>query len=49
MMNIKIVILGLLEPKPIIAEKDLLDSLTYGSVYGGSINLTSNTPFGVVI
>ena len=34
MMNIKIVILGLLEPKPIIAEKDLLDSLTYGAERG---------------
>lgn len=28
---------------------DSLDSLAYRSVHGGSINLTSNTPFGVVI
>ena len=28
---------------------DLSHHRTYGSVYGGSINLTSNTPFGVVI
>ena len=28
---------------------DLSHHRTYGSVYGGSINLTSNTPLGVVI
>ena len=28
---------------------DLSHHRTYGSVYGGSINLTSNTPFGVVV
>ena len=28
---------------------DLSHHRTYGSVYGGSINLTCNTPFGVVI
>lgn len=28
---------------------DLSHQRTYGSVYGGSINLTNNTPFGVVI
>ena len=28
---------------------DLSHHRTYRSVYGGSINLTSNTPFGVVV
>ena len=28
---------------------DLSHHRTYGSVYGGSINLTNDTPFGVVI
>ena len=28
---------------------DLSHHRAYGSVHGGSINLTSNTPFGVVI
>ncbi len=28
---------------------DLSHHRTYGSVYGGSINLTNNTLFGVVI
>lgn len=30
-------------------DSDLSHHRTYGSVYGGSINLTSNTLFGVVI